>query len=905
MNKKIFFFVLSIISCLFFVNCKNIEAGIYSDKAIVHFSVESSSARAVIGDSSITTSRPDEYAKTDFKYELTYCKNQDWENAEILNCENYTELSDLAIELEKGTWSFKIEALINWEDETGVTSDEIIAEAQVLNKQITGNENISFDLELKSDSEKKGFLRLSIYYSDEYCNDCTLNFYDISGMELTELRQTTSPNPISSPVTLEKYLKPGTYIIKISFSYNNKIVSKIVFAKILANHKTQITKNYGTIFSNYNVYKINYLDLNGLAYSGSTIADSEKYIAENEKLTLPSPTKTSIGTNTFVFDGWYVFDSQIMEYKNLTNTVLDGASVSEDLTLYAKWNSKFVYLDCDEGDDANDGFSPVTAVKTVSAAKKRLNNSRSEAIYVMSSISSTEDINELSNITSLEYNNTCIKRYENYTTGSLIYVDSDCSIENLVIDGNSVASTSCAIYHNSGSLNLNSVEIQNNSALSCGGIITRSNLSLNDVVFTSNENYDIQLYPNNNPISFETNDYSKKIKLDIATYPDDVSDVAVLKFRSTDNNDYRKNVISVFELNPAPDSTVYEIGLDGHLINPNISGGGSIILPENKNFIFKASESEFTVPEASKLVTITAYEDSLSNNITDDISSWSIKVYSGGKDISSEFTISDNKVTFPAHIAPGTYQLVINVEYDLLNYVSSIYIFVDLDSSSGNETSEENEFNFSELNYLSSDESEFIALLTDIKNKGYDSITLKITGEESFYDDNQTLAGMMRCIGSQGIKTTRLNLAFADSSKCTVLMNSLAGSDGSSSKLILDFKNSNITDFGETINFKYRNNISEVILPDNLEKIPQQFLAGARGMDSITIPASVKEIGIMAFQNSEFNEIIFEDSLSVWSVYLDMVDLPSNDNVTVSDKELNVENFSITYANCKWVKNND
>lgn len=913
MNKKIFFFVLSIISCLFFVNCKNIEAGIYSDKAIVRFSVESSSARAVIGDSSITTSRPDEYAKTDFKYILTYCKNQDWTNAEVINCENYTALSNQAIELQQGTWSFKISALVNWENESGEVTDEIIAEAQVLDKEITGNENISFNLELKSDSEKNGFLRLSICYSDEYCNDCTLNFYDISGMELTELRQTTSPNPISSPVTLEKYLKPGTYIIKISFSYNNKIVSKIVFAKILANHKTQITKNYGTVFSNHNVYKINYLDLNSLSYSGSTIADSEKYIAENEKLTLPSPTKTSIGTNTFVFDGWYVFDSQIMEYKNLTNTVLDGASVSEDLTLYAKWNSKFVYLDCDEGDDANDGFSPVTAVKTVSAAKKRLNNSRSEAIYVMSSISLEEDINELSDITTMQYNNTFLKRYEGYSSGSLIYVTKNCSIKNLIIDGNNVSSTSGAIYHSSGSLLLDSVVIQNNSSLVCSGISTLANLTLKDVTFNSNENCDILLYPtetNDNPITIFTNDYSKKVKVDISSYPDDVSEIWLLKFLSTDSDDYRKEIISVIDLCPASDSTVYEIDLNGYLLAPSLpTGSGTIEIPENKNVIYKASESSFVTSDEAKTISISAYENALSNEITAQIENWKIKVYSGSKDVSSDFIIEDNSVIMPANLAPGLYQIFVSGNYINLNYSSTLSINVEIEDSGslsgsgGSGVLEENELIFGQLEYDNTNETAFKAQIQEIKDKGYDTVALDITGEEPFYENTEILGGMLRCIGSTGIETVKLNLSLSDSSKCDGVLNALTAATGASLKVIFDFSESTITEFGTDFNLMYKTGITGIILPKKLKKIPRQFIAGSQQITSIIIPATVEEIAIMAFQNSTISEIIFEDSSSTWAVYYDQAADATNPSVSVSNKTENAVNLSTTYNNHKWIKN--
>lgn len=154
----------------------------------------------------------------------------------------------------------------------------------------------------------------------------------------------------------------------------------------------------------------------------------------------PLPNNTLL-SNSVIFDGWYTHPSGDISFKLPFNSSENKYELTDGITkLYAKWLPKYVYVDPDNGNDSNSGFTPTTAVKTVNEARALITEQTSE-IRVCNVITDTSDINNLINSNGLGDGHLIITRAPGYT-GSIIKLTGDRELENITIDGGAVWSGS-------------------------------------------------------------------------------------------------------------------------------------------------------------------------------------------------------------------------------------------------------------------------------------------------------------------------------------------------------------------------------------------------------------------------------------------------------------------------------
>lgn len=154
----------------------------------------------------------------------------------------------------------------------------------------------------------------------------------------------------------------------------------------------------------------------------------------------PLPNNTLL-SNSVIFDGWYTHPSGDISFKLPFNSTKNKYELTDGITkLYAKWLPKYVYVDPDNGNDSNSGFTPTTAVKTVNEARALITEQTSE-IRVCNVITDTSDINNLINSNGLGDGHLIITRAPGYT-GSIIKLTGDRELENITIDGGAVWSGS-------------------------------------------------------------------------------------------------------------------------------------------------------------------------------------------------------------------------------------------------------------------------------------------------------------------------------------------------------------------------------------------------------------------------------------------------------------------------------
>ena len=224
-------------------------------------------------------------------------------------------------------------------------------------------------------------------------------------------------------------------------------------------------------------FAIDYYDYNfggtGKTFSGSMTSLPHVY-ETGTKLYIPSPVSgISSAENTVEFAGWYTDEAGTVPLASDGRGYYIDVTTMGDVSLYAKWKAKYIYVDPTNGNDDNDSFTSSTSLKTIAKAKTYLQEASldSPAIKVLSTISNSSDLTDLDNLSTASYNDAILQKAPQLA-GALLEINSgiSCTLSNITIDGGSSSSSAPAIVVDGGDLTLGS-----------GAVIQNFNISNNSV----------------------------------------------------------------------------------------------------------------------------------------------------------------------------------------------------------------------------------------------------------------------------------------------------------------------------------------------------------------------------------------------------------------------------------------
>ena len=239
-------------------------------------------------------------------------------------------------------------------------------------------------------------------------------------------------------------------------------------------------------------FAIDYYDYNfggtGKTFSGSMTSLSRVY-ETGTKLYIPSPVSgISSAENTVDFAGWYTDEAGTVPLDSDGSGYYIDVTTMGDVSLYAKWKAKYIYVDPANGNDDNDSFTSSTALKTIAKAKTYLQEASldSPAIRVLSTISDSTDLTDLDNLSTASYNDAILQK-ASQLAGALLEINSgiSCTLSNITIDGGSSSSSAPAIVVDGGDLTLGpgaviqNFNISNNSVKGLIDLSYGGSLSLN------------------------------------------------------------------------------------------------------------------------------------------------------------------------------------------------------------------------------------------------------------------------------------------------------------------------------------------------------------------------------------------------------------------------------------------
>ena len=239
-------------------------------------------------------------------------------------------------------------------------------------------------------------------------------------------------------------------------------------------------------------FAVDYYDYNfgrtGKTFSGSMTSLPRVY-ETGTKLYIPSPVSgISSAENTVDFAGWYKDETGTVPLDSDGSGYYIDVTTMGDVSLYAKWKAKYIYVDPANGNDDNDSFTSSTALKTIAKAKTYLQEASldSPAIRVLSTISDSTDLTDLDNLSTASYNDAILQKAPQLT-GALLEINSgiSCTLSEITIDGSNSSSSAPAIVVDGGDLTLGSLSVVQNfniSNSSVKGLIDLSyggSLSLN------------------------------------------------------------------------------------------------------------------------------------------------------------------------------------------------------------------------------------------------------------------------------------------------------------------------------------------------------------------------------------------------------------------------------------------
>lgn len=239
-------------------------------------------------------------------------------------------------------------------------------------------------------------------------------------------------------------------------------------------------------------FAVDYYDYNfvgtGKTFSGSMTSLPRVY-ETGTKLYIPSPVSgVSSAENTVEFAGWYTDELGTVPLDSDGSGYYIDVTTMGDVSLYAKWKAKYIYVDPANGNDDNDSFTSSTALKTIAKAKTYLQEASldSPAIKVLNTISDSTDLTDLDNLSTSVYNDAILQK-ASQLAGALLEINSgiSCTLSNITIDGGSSSSSAPAIVVDGGDLTLGpgaviqNFNISNNSVKGLIDLSYGSSLSLN------------------------------------------------------------------------------------------------------------------------------------------------------------------------------------------------------------------------------------------------------------------------------------------------------------------------------------------------------------------------------------------------------------------------------------------
>lgn len=239
-------------------------------------------------------------------------------------------------------------------------------------------------------------------------------------------------------------------------------------------------------------FAIDYYDYNfggtGKTFSGSMTSLSRVY-ETGTKLYIPSPVSgISSAENTVEFAGWYTDEAGTVPLASDGRGYYIDVTTMGDVSLYAKWKAKYIYVDPANGNDDNDSFTSSTALKTIAKAKTYLQEASldSPAIRVLSTISDSTDLTDLDNLSTASYNDAILQK-ASQLAGALLEINSgiSCTLSEITIDGSNSSSSAPAIVVDGGDLTLGpgaviqNFNISNNSVKGLIDLSYGGSLSLN------------------------------------------------------------------------------------------------------------------------------------------------------------------------------------------------------------------------------------------------------------------------------------------------------------------------------------------------------------------------------------------------------------------------------------------
>lgn len=247
-----------------------------------------------------------------------------------------------------------------------------------------------------------------------------------------------------------------------------------------------------TAFYKGQEFDIDYYDYNfgGTAktFSGSMTSLPRVY-ETGTKLSIHSPVSgVSSAENTVEFAGWYTDEAGTVPLASDGSGYYIDVTTMGDVSLYAKWKAKYIYVDPTNGNDDNDSFTSSTALKTIAKAKTYLQEASldSPAIRVLSTISDSTDLTDLDNLSTASYNDAILQK-ASQLAGALLEINSgiSCTLSEITIDGSNSSSSAPAIVVDGGDLTLGpgaviqNFNISNNSVKGLIDLSYGGSLSLN------------------------------------------------------------------------------------------------------------------------------------------------------------------------------------------------------------------------------------------------------------------------------------------------------------------------------------------------------------------------------------------------------------------------------------------
>lgn len=239
-------------------------------------------------------------------------------------------------------------------------------------------------------------------------------------------------------------------------------------------------------------FAVDYYDYNfggtGKTFSGSMTSLPRVY-ETGTKLYIPSPVSgISSAENTVEFAGWYTDEAGTVPLDSDGSGYYIDVTTMGDVSLYAKWKAKYIYVDPANGNDDNDSFTSSTALKTIAKAKTYLQEASldSPAIKVLSTISDSTDLTDLDNLSTASYNDAILQK-ASQLAGALLEINSgiSCTLSEITIDGSNSSSSAPAIVVDGGDLTLGpgaviqNFNISNNSVKGLIDLSYGGSLSLN------------------------------------------------------------------------------------------------------------------------------------------------------------------------------------------------------------------------------------------------------------------------------------------------------------------------------------------------------------------------------------------------------------------------------------------